>query len=265
VLLNPNVGLLVQELFSDGNERMTSQSLEIVGIYNDFRDRIAAKVHGEWEFESHSFGLVLVTVFRHSFNLYKAIGLLLPDLYYEFESSLLRSLWEISLDLHWIAQDPDNRSRLFLNFTLVEYRKTLTLSDQQKFDHAAATYLKDFQFTDKKRKKRFYSEFLNLKPVDVAKRLGKDWEIEYDRIYKLSCAYVHGSPGVILFPLNVMPEGQGPSLDIDKERTTKTAIWAMAIMAKLYTLFCAEVGMDDSEYLTNLEKKVPLKKAFQVL
>jgi len=244
---------------------MTSQSFEIVNTYNDFRDRIAAKVHGEWEFESHGFGIVLVKIFERSFNLYKSIGLLLPDLYYESASSLLRSLWEISLDLHWIAQDPDNRSNLFLNFTQVEYRKNLTLVDQQKFDIEAASYLADFQYIDKKGKKKFYKEFSNLTPVDVAKKLGKDWEIEYDRIYKLSCAYVHGSPGAILFPLYVVQEGQEPSSDIDRERTTKAAIWAMAIMAKLYTLFCTEVGLDDSEYLADLEKKVPLKTAFQVL
>ena len=244
---------------------MDSESLEIVNIYNDFRDRIAQKVYTEWEFESHCFGLVLVKMFQHSFNLYKAIGLLLPDLYYESAASLLRNLWETSLDLHWVAQDPDNRSKLFLNFTMVEYRKNLAASDQQKYDNAADRYLKDFQFTDKNGKKRFYRKFSNLKPVDVAKKLGKDWEIEYNRIYKLSCAYIHGSPGIILFPIYIMQEGQEMSFDIDGERTTKTAIWAIAIMAKLYILFCSQVGLDDSEYLADLENKVSLKTAFQAL
>jgi hypothetical protein len=244
---------------------MNSQSHEIVDIYSDFRDRIAEKIQGEWEFESPDFALVFVRMFRYSFNLYKAIGLLLPDLYYEFAASMLRSLLETSLDLHWIAKNPDDRSRLFLNFTLVEYRKNLTLDEQQKFDQAAASFLNDFQFTDKKGKKKFFSEFSNLRPIEVAKELGKDWEIAYDRIYKLSCMYVHGAPGVILFPLNVLPEGQEPTFEIDNERTRKTAIWSMAIMAKLYTLFCTEVGLDETKYLADLEKLVPLKMAFQVL
>jgi hypothetical protein len=62
---------------------MNLKLTQVIETYNNFRDRITEKTCGEWEFESSiEFGLVLTRMFSYGFNTYKAIGLLLPDLYW---------------------------------------------------------------------------------------------------------------------------------------------------------------------------------------
>lgn len=61
--------------------------------------------------------------FNFCFNTYKAIGLLLPDVYYEHGGALLRIMWEATLNLAWVAIGPIERSRAFLQFTVVETQR----------------------------------------------------------------------------------------------------------------------------------------------
>jgi hypothetical protein len=222
-------------------------------------------------------------MFIYAFNTYKAIGLLLPDLYYEYALSLLRTLWEVSLDLHWIAQDSEKRSLRFLNFTLLEYRKSLQRSVQKarkknrhqeaglldkqvsELDRDAARFLKDYAVIDKRGRTHFVSEFSNKTPDAIARELGDDWIDEYARIYKLTYAYVHGAPGVIIFPLQFLDEEDELSTYEDQERTAKAAVWSIAIMAKTYTLFCRNIGLDESEYLDALSQRIPYRNAFRAL
>ena len=44
--------------------------------------------------------------FVYAFNTYKALGLLLPELYHESGAVVFRQFWEVSLNLHWIERDP---------------------------------------------------------------------------------------------------------------------------------------------------------------
>jgi hypothetical protein len=248
---------------------MNSNLAQVIGGYNDFRDRIAQKAYREWEFESSiEYAYVLTGMFRYGFNTYKAIGLLLPDLYYEHAASLLRTLWEMTLDFHWIAKEPEERARQFLQFTVVEARKRVVAANDneyvKRFDQAVTPVLKNYQYLDKKGRTQFFREFSNCPPAEMARELGGDWSKEYNRIYTLTCAYVHAAPSAILLPTPSLPNDFRSTLENDEERTAKVAVWSMAVMSKLYTKFCDDVGTDDSEYLANLNKILPIEDAFQV-
>lgn len=101
---------------------------EIVAHHAAVRDAIGESMHIEHELNPDLKSLVLMRSFVYSFNAYKVLGHLLPDLFHETGAVALRQLWEVSLNMHWIAIDPDDRSHAFCNFTLIENRKNIIKS-----------------------------------------------------------------------------------------------------------------------------------------
>lgn len=91
----------------------------------ELRDHIARRVHGEHEMEATLYALVAMKIFGYVFNTYKAIGLLLPDRYYEQGMSLFRTMWESSANLFWIQRDPEVRAKRFTEFTAAEFGRFL--------------------------------------------------------------------------------------------------------------------------------------------
>ena len=143
--------------------------------------------------------------FVYAFNTYKAIGLLLPELYHESGAVLLRQLWEVSLNLHWISEDFENRVRDFCNFTLIEYRNLLkkfgNKEDLRTFDHLSENFQQRFRYRDAKGRNRVHSNFAKKTIYDRAVELGDPWNEEYPLIYNLTSMNAHGAPGAIMYSI----------------------------------------------------------------
>ena len=119
--------LFDETLFISGARRsIVSWPLqEMLEHYATIRDAVAGTPH----VESHDLPtLVANTSLLYAFNTFKAISLLLPEIYHESGVVVLRQLWEVSLNLHWIAEDPVSRAQDFCGFTLVEHRKFINQS-----------------------------------------------------------------------------------------------------------------------------------------
>jgi hypothetical protein len=142
------------------------------------------------------------TSFVYAFNTYKAIGLLLPELYHESGAVVFRQLWEVSLNLHWIERDAANRAQDFCNFTVMEYRKVIDkMGDSNSLkDFAAATnkFQTKFRYFDRRNKKRSHSSFATTNIRDRAVGLGDPWKHEYEFDYHLTSMHAHGAPGAVL-------------------------------------------------------------------
>lgn len=89
------------------------------------------EVLGERSQSNELWPFVAIASFSYCFNAYKAIGIILPQLYHESGSVLLRQLWEASLNLHWIELDAENRAKDFCNFTVIELRKGMQKTGEQ--------------------------------------------------------------------------------------------------------------------------------------
>jgi hypothetical protein len=163
------------------------------------RDAIAGTGHIE-RTDLESF--VANLSFIYAFNTYKAIGLLLPELYHESGAVVLRQLWEVSLNLHWIEPDVANRTRDFCNFTVMEYRKLIQKSGDSTllndFDDATDKFQSRFRYRDGRGRNRTYSSFATTNIHDRAVDLGDPWEREYELVYCLTSMYAHGAPGAVL-------------------------------------------------------------------
>ena len=86
---------------------------QTISLHYEFREHVADTVRGIHEKELNPlFTTVLLKSFTFCFNTYKAIGLLLPDHYYE-QGPLLRIMWEASLNLAWVENQ--SRGRAFLH------------------------------------------------------------------------------------------------------------------------------------------------------
>lgn len=248
-------------------------------LCEELRDRIENQLYGEWELEENSFNIAVQAIFRLGFNTYKCIGLLLPELYYEQSSILLRNLWELSLNVHWIKLKPEERAKQFLGFTVVEFRKSLERIKQEnnslsisglenvlnQYDKALERNLSAYQFLDKKGKTRQFKDFTNLSVEQRARELGQDWLSQYNRIYRLTSAYVHNSPGVVFFSGNISPseaqaiEDDNTILslpDEDKKRTEIVALYSISIMIELYQLMCSIIELDDSAYIEEFRRRL---------
>ncbi len=176
---------------------------EIVAHHAAVRDAIGESMHIEHELNPDLKSLVLMRSFVYSFNAYKALGHLLPDLFHETGAVALRQLWEVSLNMHWIAIDPDDRSHAFCNFTLIENRKNIIKSGKGAtelgdFDTATAEMQARFRFQDRKGKEQIQSDFAAKNVADRAQELGPDWKREYELVYHLTSMHAHGAPGAIL-------------------------------------------------------------------
>src|SRR5258706_14503237 len=97
----------------------------IIAVHDEMRDHIAVTTI---EYPSTTvdslYAVVLLQSFLFGFNTYKALGIILRELYYEQASVLVRILWETTLNLAWVNEDPPKRARLFYQFTVVEKGKS---------------------------------------------------------------------------------------------------------------------------------------------
>ena len=146
--------------------------------------------------------LVVNTSFNYAFNAYKSISLLLPELYHESGAAVLRQLWEVSLNLHWIGVDPESRSQDFCNFTIMEHRKLISRSgdptELQAFDADTKRLQERFQYQTKKKRIQRHEHFSKNDIYDRASKLGDPWNDEYQFVFRFASMHVHGAPGAVL-------------------------------------------------------------------
>ena len=172
--------------------------------------------------------------FVYAFNAYKAIGLILAQSYHEAGATILRQLWEVSLNLHYIAIDPAKRSSDFCNFTTIGYRKLLQKSGRENelddFDTATARFQSAFRFRDRKDKERIHSSFATANVCNRANDLGEPWKREYELLYHLTSMHAHGSPGAVLHQIMISnyPNSQG----IDDNSVCLVSLTAMKLMVR---------------------------------
>ena len=146
--------------------------------------------------------LVANTSFIYAFNAYKAISLLLPELYHESGAAVLRQLWEVSLNLHWLGIDPEPRAQDFCNFTTMECRKLIQRSKDptplKDFDDATKRFQSSFRYQDSQGRSRTHGNFARTNIHDRATELGDPWNREYGIFYYLTSMHAHGAPGAVL-------------------------------------------------------------------
>ena len=171
----------------------------IMEHYVTIRDAIAGTGHVE---PADLASLVANASFVYAFNTYKAISLLLPELYHESGAVVLRQLWEVSLNLHWIESDPATRAQDFCNFTVMEYRKLIQKSRDstplEDFDDATDRFQSKFRYRDGRGRNRSHGNFATTNIHDRAVDLGDPWEREYELVYHLTSLHAHGAPGAVL-------------------------------------------------------------------
>jgi len=166
------------------------------------RDTIATTLAGDPSAHQNLWGFVAFQSFAYVFNVYKAIGLLLPDHYHESGAVVLRQMWEVSLSLHWIERYPEPRAQDFCNFTVMEMRKaaekTEARSSLRDFDEATKRFQSKFRFQDRHRRDRTHDNFSTATVRARADELGEPWNRDYQLIYHLSSMHAHGAPGAVL-------------------------------------------------------------------
>ena len=198
----------------------------ILEHYATIRDAIAGTAH----IESHDLPtLVANTSLIYAFNTFKAISLLLHQMYHESGAVVLRQLWEVSLNLHWIGIDPEVRARDFCGFTLLEKRKLIRKSGDSKsledFDTATREFQEQFRYDDKRGRTRIQSSFAAANIHDRAGELDEPWISEYELIYDLASMHAHGAPGAILHGMFL---AQYPDSD-ERERDAAAIVAIQAI------------------------------------
>jgi len=195
--------------------------------------------------------------FVYALNTYKAIGLLLPESFHESGAVVLRQLWEVSLNLHWIGRDPVKRAQDFCNFTVMEYRKVIKKSGGgpaalNSFDEATAKFQKKFRYSDRRGKDRTHSSFATTTTHDRAIDLGAPWESEYELVYHLTSMHAHGAPGAVL---HGMFQQQYPNPEI-REQNSVSLIAILAInyiVRDVKLLTEMEIILDPSRVLEAFE------------
>lgn len=257
-----------------------------VRAHGEFREHIADTVHGTHEHRlDAALATVLLRSFNYCFNTYKAIGLLLPERYYENGNALLRLAWEVSLNLAWVCALPSERARAFIQFTVVEtyriyksrVRECEALKDKaqadavrhllHEFERTYASILKEYQKATGKQRGRLAQRFSLGNLEQVASELGLPWSAEYRGIYPLLCSYAHGSPGVALFPkpfvvdsAELQPEAMAAT---ENPRTVKLALWSMAILERSYRALIDTLNIDDAAYLDDLNLRVGFRESLR--
>jgi hypothetical protein len=229
------------------------------------------------------FGLVLIKIAGYCFNTFKAIGLLLPDYYYEHAGVLVRILWEAAANLVWVAAEPISRSTLFAQFTIVERRKFIQsrLNEARRagdlkgaaayqaelcqFEQAFGPILLAYSYQDKKQRKKLRQRFAGSSLEDVVREIGDPWLTEYYERYPLLSFYAHASPGIVLFPNPVISGELTPeAFEIyDKPRTIQIALWSLAVMERVHLITCQALGRDDSEYFEKLEERLRFRHSLR--
>jgi hypothetical protein len=249
---------------------------EMISVYSEARDHIAETIHTTHEVTlPPAFGLVLVKTFGYCFNTFKAIGLLLPELYYEHSCVLFRILWEAAVNLAWISADPGSRSVLYAQFTVVERRKITQVrlaeavrtgdrgaavgheAELREFDKAFQRILADYWYEDKRRRRRLSQRFAGPGLEDIVRELGDPWLTEYRDRYPLLSFYTHASPGAVLFPNPFLKDVTKEAFEVyDRPRTIQVALWSLAIMERVHKMLCAALNKDDAAYFDRLEERL---------
>jgi hypothetical protein len=177
---------------------------EILNHHADVRDATAQSMHADHDLAPDLATFISMISFVYAFNTYKALGLLLPELYHESGAVVFRQLWEVSLNLHWIERDPLTRAQDFCNFTAMEYRKLIQKSGDasplQDFDDATKKFQTKFHYRDAKGRNQKHCAFALKNIHDRADELGDPWKREYELVYHLASLHAHGAPGAILQP-----------------------------------------------------------------
>lgn len=177
---------------------------EILAHHAQVRDATAQDMHMEHEVSPDLATFVSMISFVYAFNSYKALGLLLPELYHESGAVVFRQLWEVSLNLHWIERDPLARAQDFCNFSVMEYRRLFHKSGNSAgvdgFDDATKQFQAKFRYRDSKGRNQKHDVFALKSIYDRAAELGDPWKREYELVYSLACLHAHGAPGAILQP-----------------------------------------------------------------
>ncbi|WP_339742196.1 DUF5677 domain-containing protein [uncultured Rubinisphaera sp.] len=204
---------------------------EILNHYAVIRDALANTPH----IESHDLSVFVAnTSFVYGLNTYKAISLLLPQLYHESGAVVLRQLWEVSLNLHWVGIDPEPRAQDFCNFTVMEYRKLIQKSGDatqlQFFDQATAKFQANFRYQDRRGRNRTHSNFATSNIHERADELGDPWKREYELVYHMISMHSHGAPGAVL---HGMFQAQYPNSKMrERNSTALIAMLAIKVMVR---------------------------------
>lgn len=210
---------------------------EVMNHYAVVRDAIA----GTYHVETHDdFTLVAHNSFIYAFNAYKSASLLLPEMYHESGAVILRQLWEVSLNLHWVGIDPVARSSDFLNFTTIEFRNLIRKAGDsisvEDFDDATSKFQSKFRYKDKQGRERLHKSFAKTTVYGRAQELKDPWEREYALVYNLTSMHAHGAPGAVM---HGMMQSNYSNPDI-RERNSSFLISVLAIqvMVRNVELLC---------------------------
>jgi hypothetical protein len=230
-------------------------------LYTRFRDWIYDHTHGSPDFENSLFGTIAFKTFGVSYNLYKAVGLLLPELYYEAAAILVRSIWEHSLMLHYMESLPSERAQQFAEFTLIEFARQLPENERRKFESVIADRLKKYQSSRSKQQDSYFDVWSGESVYKQAKALGGNWISEYKYIYRLGSAHVHPTPGAIIFSGSNSTENIEQQIKRDRDRTGIIALESVNHMRKLCQLVWRHAKLYDAEILTDMPN---LLKTFKI-
>ena len=177
---------------------------EILQHHAEIRDATANLIHTKHDVATDLPSFIGMISFVYAFNTYKALGLLLPELYHESGAVVFRQLWEVSLNLHWIEREPVARAQDFCNFTVMEYRKLIERSGGScplhDFDDATTKFQARFRYRNRKGRNQKHTVFALKTIHDRAEELGEPWKREYELVYNLASLHAHGAPGAILHP-----------------------------------------------------------------
>jgi hypothetical protein len=221
---------------------------KLVSRYATLRDATANLLHGEHDAPMELWPYIAFLSASYAFNIYKAIGLILPELYHECGAVLLRQLWEVSLNLHWIEREPEPRAQHFCNYSVMEVRKLMqksgNLAPLNPFDDATARFQKHFRFRDQRGRNRARGNFATNTVQERAEELGEPWKDEYNLLYHLASMHAHGAPGAVLHQ-HFVPYSGDPRKK-EQDSTGLIAYLAMKILIDDLHLLVRQ-GLPDSE------------------
>ncbi len=231
---------------------------KVLQLHTRFRDWIYEHVQEDVNIENSLFGIIALKAFVVSFNSFKAIGLILPELYYESAAILVRSIWEHSLILHYMEALPDDRAHQYAEFTLVEFTRNLSDNQRTEFEGIIASRLAKYRLSTKKSRRRdsYMDTWSGESTYKIARELGGDWLTEYRTTFNLGSAYTHPSPGAILFSSTVDQTNASRSEKVERERTAIIAYEAIEHMRKTSALVWRHSKLKDGEVLTHIRSLV---------
>lgn len=228
---------------------------KILKIHAKLRDQIIERSPQLTNLENSLFGFILLKSFNYCFNTYKGIGLLLPKLYYEQASLLLRAFWECNLTLHYIERSPEDRSAQFAEYSLIDFVKTLPKEERKQFEAAFHNRLRKYEIASKPNRScaKYAKTWSGLDLKSMADELSDPWPFEYSKIYRLASQYTHGAPGAILIANEGFNGDFSKVIDHDKKRSAVVAISSIDIMIRLCRLIGKYSENKDTAFLQDIE------------